>query len=224
MNFKKYKNKHQGDRCFIIGNGPSLLKENLSLLKNEKIFICNKGWEAFNISLSHYDYYVLSDANVARFNLTDIEEKVTSPRFYSSVVSRKVPELKTEYIIFNRIKSKLIKTFPKNFNDGWGKVATVVLDAVMIAYFMGFKEIYLLGVDLDYTSNNTHFYKDDTREIKSKDVMNIDYVLATATAITQHLNKRNCNLVNLSKGYKIKGFMNTGQLEKLFDEETYPKH
>jgi hypothetical protein len=216
MTFKKYANKHKGERCFIIGGAPSLAKENLSLLKNEKIFICNKGWEAFKIGLPHYDYYVLADGNVARFNLTDIEEKVTSPRFYSSVVSRKVPELKSEYIIFNRIKSKLLKTFPKNFNDGWGKVATVVLDAVMIAYFMGFKEIYLLGVDLDYTSNNTHFYKDDTREIKSKDKMNIDYVLATATAITGHLNDRNCNLVNLSKGYKIKGFMNTGKLEDLF--------
>ncbi len=218
MTFEKYANKHRGERCFIIGGAPSLATENLSLLENEKIFICNKGWEAFKIGLPHYDYYVLSDGNVARFNLTDIEEKVISPRFYSSVVSRKVPALKNKYIIFDRIKSKLTKTFPKDFNDGWGKVATVVLDAVMIAYFMGFKEIYLLGVDLDYTSNNTHFYKDDTREIKSKDVMNIDYVLTTATAISEHLKDRNCNLINLSKGYKIKGFMDTSCLENLFYE------
>lgn len=216
MNFSNYNNKFNGQRCFILGNAPSLKIENLSLLKNEKIFICNKGYNALDIGLPHYNFYVLADPNVARFNLNDIEEKVTSPRFYSSVVSRKVPELQKEYITFNRIKTKLHDKFPKKFEDGWGKVATVVLDAVMIAYFMGFKEIYLLGVDLDYSSSNTHFYEDDDREIKSKNIMNIEFVLRQAEAISNHFKTIDKKLINLSQGFKHKNSIKTGKLNDLF--------
>ena len=47
MTFKKYANKHKGERCFIIGGAPSLATENLSLLENEKIFISIKNKEQF---------------------------------------------------------------------------------------------------------------------------------------------------------------------------------
>ena len=39
---KVFKNKHDGQRCFIIGNGPSLTAEDLNLLKNEVTFAANR--------------------------------------------------------------------------------------------------------------------------------------------------------------------------------------
>jgi hypothetical protein len=215
MSFYEFKNKHKSDRCFIIGNAPSLAKENLSLLKNEQIFICNKGWEALNIGLPHYNYYVLSDANVGRFNFKNIEEKITSPRFYSSIISNKIPYFQNPYIEFKRIKTKLPKKFPEKFEDGWGKVASVVFDAVIIAHFMGFEKIYLLGVDLDYSYKNTHFYNDDLREVQSKNVMNIDYVLNTAALISCYLKKEKKTLVNLSSNFKHKGYLDVDTLENV---------
>jgi len=44
MYFDQFKNKHQGERCFILGNSPSLQEESLSLLKDETVFIVNKGY------------------------------------------------------------------------------------------------------------------------------------------------------------------------------------
>lgn len=35
---EQYRNKHAGERCFILGNGPSLKKTDLSLLKREISF------------------------------------------------------------------------------------------------------------------------------------------------------------------------------------------
>ena len=36
MDFKNFKNKHEGKRCFVIGNGPSLNKLDMSKLKDEE--------------------------------------------------------------------------------------------------------------------------------------------------------------------------------------------
>ena len=33
-----FKNIHAGERCFLVGNGPSINKTDLSLLKNENTF------------------------------------------------------------------------------------------------------------------------------------------------------------------------------------------
>ena len=53
----------------------------------------------------------------------------------------------------------MLGIMPTEYYDGWGKAVTVVVDTALIAFFLGFKEIYFLGVDLYYKDNNkTHFY------------------------------------------------------------------
>jgi hypothetical protein len=215
MNFKRYKNKYNGQRCFIIGNAPSLQQENLSLLQNEKIFICNKGYNALDIGLPHFDFYVLADAGVGRYNIEAIQNNITTPKFLSSVVTRKLPELADNSIQYQRTKTKLRKDFPKTFETGWGKAASVVIDAAIIAFFMGFSEIYLLGVDLDYSPSNTHFYKDDAGD-KQQRIMDTHFVLNNAKAIGDYFLKNNSKLINLSKGFKESSFISTGRLEDLF--------
>ena len=49
--FDDYNDKYSGQRCFILGSGPSLIEENLSLIKNEKIFIVNRGYKALQHGL-----------------------------------------------------------------------------------------------------------------------------------------------------------------------------
>ena len=41
------KDKHKGERCFIIGNGPSLKQTDLTKLKNEYTFGLNRIYLAF---------------------------------------------------------------------------------------------------------------------------------------------------------------------------------
>ncbi len=42
MRLRKFRSIHKGEDCFILGNGPSLNKIDLSLLKNYHIFGLNK--------------------------------------------------------------------------------------------------------------------------------------------------------------------------------------
>lgn len=46
-NILKLKNKYQGKRCFIIGNGPSLTAEDLDKLENEICFAANRIYNIF---------------------------------------------------------------------------------------------------------------------------------------------------------------------------------
>ena len=232
MTFDQFENKHYGERCFILGNGPSLLNENLSLLKNEKIFICNKGYKALDIGLiSHYDYFVLTDVRVYKQDYEEIQTKVSSPRFYSSLISEQneyVNGPKEDYVSILRFDKKdkrdkrkmgiIRNIMPTKFSDGWGKTRTVVFDAALVAFFMGFKEIYLLGTDLSFDNiTNTHFYGTGVRETKL--INEFSNKTATWPIIVKNLNNlfesKNVNFVNLSKGYKLDYGLKTDTLENV---------
>ncbi|MCI0854684.1 MAG: hypothetical protein J4N91_09695, partial [Chloroflexi bacterium] len=42
-----YRDRHRGERCFVIGNGPSLKQTDLSLLKEEFTFGMNRIYMIF---------------------------------------------------------------------------------------------------------------------------------------------------------------------------------
>ena len=62
--FEAYKNKHTGQRVFLVANGPSLNQTNLDLIENEISFAMNR------ISLKYTEtpwrptYYLFSSTNV----------------------------------------------------------------------------------------------------------------------------------------------------------------
>jgi len=184
-------------KCFILGTAPSLKLEDLSNIK-DPVFICNKGYKALELGLKKYDYYVLGDPHVAAFNYKEIEENVVCPKFLSSGIRNL--ENFTRYKVFKRLGGTYTD-LPKTFESGWPSVSTVVLDAVLIAYFLGFTDMTLLGVDLNYNQSNTHFYPDDSREVKDRNVMDIKRSINTYNYIKKHLELLNINLKNNSKGY-----------------------
>ncbi len=77
---QKYKNRHQGERCFIIGNGPSLKKTDLSLLKGEVTFGLNRIYLLFNEIGFPTTYYVTVNKLVIEQCAGDIE-RLPCPKF-----------------------------------------------------------------------------------------------------------------------------------------------
>jgi hypothetical protein len=226
MSWSSFENKHAGERCFILGNAPSLKEENLSLLKNEKVFVCNRGYHALDLGLDHYDYYVITDVGVYKADAGEIQEKSRYPRFYHEDIRREQSYLngvREEHIPIRKLnqsqkserKATLQGKFPQRFEDGWGKVGTVVLDAALIAYFMGFTKIYLLGVDLFYTAGNTHFYKPGQRENNIRDGHE-PKARRFIPRFNYFFQDRGVTFVNLSKGFKIENLMPTDRLENIF--------
>jgi hypothetical protein len=226
--FDSYRNKHNGERCFILGNGPSLVEENLSLLKDEIVFIVNRGYFALDIGLDHYNYYVLTDLRVYSEDFDEIQKLSKPPRFYSSLISENhcyINGPQEPYIPINRFKDNdkrkmglFRNNFPKNFEDGWGKARTVVFDAALVAYFMGFKEIYFLGVDLTSPSDTqTHFYGTGIREqrLRKDFTGKPDSFCSLVDNFNSFFKKNNVKFINLSKGFLHRVPMQTDTLENI---------
>jgi len=204
------------DRCFILGAAPSLLNEDLDLIKNEDIFTCNRGYKIKSLGLD-FKYYVLSDRKHAQEFYKEIEQETShAKRFFSSVLRRKktIEVFNNRYTVFNR-SSDLLTKFPDTLDQGWGKTRNVVTDAIIIAYFLDYKEIYLLGVDLDYSNDNNHFYEESSFETRHKNKVpdNLQEILNGLKFVSDELKKKNVNVINLSKGFSHTKYLQTNRLE-----------
>lgn len=157
---KGFKDIHKGQRCFIIGAGPSLNKTNLSLIKDEIVFGVNTlytGLEEFGISC---DYYAVSDPIAWQNHFRNILKLDTvlllSGGAGESYLSRKEffkQFEKGEPIVIRQLGQMWIsKCFSKDLSAGAYNGDTIIIDiCLQAAYYMGFKEVYLLGCDCDYT-------------------------------------------------------------------------
>ena len=91
----------------------------------------------------------------------------------------------------------------------------------MVAYFMGFKEIYLLGADFNYPDKeDTHFYPMGKREHERSDMMekNFTFIENSARAIVSNCAADDRKYVNLSKGFIRHDIMPTDNLENVKEE------
>jgi len=225
MDFNSYQNKHAGERCFILGSAPSLAEENLSLLDTEKVFVCNRGYRALDIGLNHFDYYVISDQIQYEGYQSDIQQRVSCPRFYASYISEcetytsgiQEPHIQIKKTTLVKHQIRTNNKFPKSFQEGWGKTSTVVLDASLVAYFMGFSEIYLLGCDWHYKKEANYFYKHTGRVVPIRDNVGLKYLPDNVARFREFFKSNDVKFINLSKGFKDKHLMDSGDFEEVIN-------
>lgn len=139
-----YLNKHDGDRCFILGNGPSLNNTDLSLLQDEYSFGMNRIYLLFDDMGFFPSYYLAVNTLLIEQCAKDI--LALNLRKFISWRARgylgddpNVLFLNTDY------------TGPLSFTgDMTGRIyegGTVTFVAMQLAYYMGFREVILVGVD-----------------------------------------------------------------------------
>lgn len=159
---KRFRNINKGKRCFIIGNAPSLKYEDLDILysMNEICFGVNRIYKAFENTKWRPTYYVAVDYEICK-NDYNIIENIDSIKFIRHFFNEINWKSKNVYQ-FGGVSSQNIE-FSRDISKGVYIGNTVIYDSLQIAYYMGFEEIYLLGVDLDFSKKineeGRHFYK-----------------------------------------------------------------
>ena len=149
----EYKNKYAGERCFIIGNGPSLRIEDLEWLSknHEYSFACNKIYKIFSRTSWRPDFYACTDAEVFRQNYDSILKQKGYQKFMGSnlPLQKEIRKDKESIIINYAVKSiKKTKFNPEATFIYSGGSVTFVL--ITLAWMMGFREMYLIGCDHNY--------------------------------------------------------------------------
>lgn len=154
---KKLHNIHAGQRCFVIGNGPSLTPEDLDRIKDEYSFAANRIYHIYELTKWRPSYYVCVDNNIIPFEIDNIKKKSSCPKFitYHSAKYGRVLEDNLWYICTNgrfHIDPYVPEAdaLSEDLSKYVTKVHTVTVTSIELAIYMGFKEIYLLGVDHNY--------------------------------------------------------------------------
>lgn len=147
------KDVHKGQRAFIIGMGPSLLVSDIDRLKGEVTFSCNKVYLAFDDTKWRPTYYSVIDLLVAQNNHSDICELKLKKIFTHPLQSLFSDESDIIYVKAVRNPGPADNPrirFNKDILQGTYGGHTVIYFQMQLAYYMGIREIYLLGVDFSF--------------------------------------------------------------------------
>jgi hypothetical protein len=146
----KYKDIHKGEDCFIIGNGPSLNRTDLNLLKGYHVFGLNKIHMIFEkYPLLSLSYHVTVNSLVIEQMQKELNEDVMRCPSFLSYHAAEKHNFKRSNV--HKILTNAQWSFYKSLKEPISEGYTVTYVAMQIAYFMGFKNVFLVGVDHNFT-------------------------------------------------------------------------
>jgi hypothetical protein len=215
---KRCLNIHRGDRCFIIGTGPSinLLTDcEIEKLKSEQVIAVNSFFKIPRLNVIKPRYYALLDDVFWRetwvFGYKEIIDIYKNENF-EFITDYRSKELLDNLSFSHKSIFLYSKKFPassiscdisKNMDVGINVISTCIQSAM----YMGYKEIYLLGCD--YNSFATHVDEhsyddsDELYEIKDRLGMLLSF-FSQATRIHYLIRdlakKKDIKIINLTPG------------------------
>lgn len=180
---RAFKDKHKGERCVLIGNGPSLNKTDIGRLKGECTFGVNGIFYMTDETGFAPTYLVVEDGFVVSDNIDRINSYQVSHKFFPSVYRDKIKKadnlsffLMNRGFYENRGPNFRVPRFSMDCADKIYCGQTVTYINLQLAFYMGFKEVYLIGMDFTYTipqsavvtgynilsteDDSNHFHKD----------------------------------------------------------------
>lgn len=174
---ERYKNRK---RCFLIGNGPSLNRTDLSMLKDEVTFAVN----GFFLKARDLDwlptFYLVEDHLVAEDRAPWIRALKGPVKLFPAYLGY-VFSPDEDTVFYNH---RPRKSYPHGFDFSLDadKITytgcTVTFSMMQIAAYFGFEEIYLIGVDASYDipgdAKNGNSYNVGVIDMQSDDPNHFD--------------------------------------------------
>lgn len=214
-------NMHQGSRCFIVCNGPSLKAEDLTLLhaRGEITFACNKIDKIFPQTNWRPTYYAVLDETYQHSLLSTMNVVSANIKFF-----RKESYLTTRKVIGNKVFLNAIggRELLKNsrFSEDASRciytIATTTYSLIQLAVYMGMREIYIIGCDNSYgleimpdgtvVDTGRQSYFEGSKESEQKTAaspweMNIAYEFAR-----KYADAHNIKIYNATRGGYLEAF------------------
>lgn len=142
-------NRHLAERAVLVANGPSLNHMQLDFLRRETVIGLNKIYLGFKKYRFYPRYYVAVNAKVIE-QATEQIHAMNCIKFISRRGAHVVPEnALTYHIETQNPPARFSHDIAQGVHEGW----TVTHVALQIAYYLGFKEIVIIGMDHRYKYN-----------------------------------------------------------------------
>ena len=223
-NLGKYHNIHKGERCFIVGTGPSLRLEDVELLKDEWTFGVNSCITMYDKTEWRADYYGIVDSHTVEILGDKMNSGEVPVLFYTDIDASydgangvAFPKDDSANMMTDTwYKRRFPKLFPEtDFSDDITKVVytgkSVVYAMLQIAAYMGFTEIYLLGVDCNYAqpkmySDNVTYIDHKTKWSKERLLKNGNQMLPQFEIAKAYAEKHGIQIFNATRGGQLETF------------------
>lgn len=218
---KEFKNLYKDQRCFIVGNGPSLTSEDLEKLKDEITFAANKIYNIFEQTEWRPTYYLVQDPTTL-VNIRDRVQEVGTKKKFVSISAKLAASFDCDdcvYFYLNKDNYPYKKPFfsediSKEIFEGY----TVTYSSIQMAAFMGFKEIYLLGVDFNYSMTKNlngeiiknegvnNYFGGSKKETEPDSMPNLEYNMLAFKAAKSYADNKGIKIYNATRGGKLEVF------------------
>ncbi|MBM6776923.1 DUF115 domain-containing protein [Collinsella tanakaei] len=210
------KNSRKGKRCFIVGNGPSLALDDLKKIKQEDCFASNLIFKIFDKTEWRPKYYFLQDryANVGKsIDGLDLEYIFIGDYFW-----RKRGVNNPHAICFHgkRGAKNGMPEFSTDISRYIIDHHTVSYSMIQCAAYIGYSEIYLLGMDHSYEfecdskgniiktqQSKSHVFEDEN---PGQIVANVEGMNKAYLAAREYANTHGIRIVNCTRGGRLEWF------------------
>lgn len=139
---RQFKNRHAGKRCIIIGNGPSLRKTDLSLIRDDFTFGLNRIYLMFDQLGFETTFHVVVNELVVEQCAPDFR-KIKAPLFTTDANRTYLKGTENTAYLTELSGPR----FAPDADRGVWVGGTVTYVAMQLAYYMGFTDVILVGLD-----------------------------------------------------------------------------
>lgn len=161
---KRLRGRYSNQRCFIMGNGPSLNQMDLSLFRNEFLWGTNKCYLLYDRISWRPTFYSAVDTRVVPDIANDIIKLISNypeTLFFFPVLFRMQGLIKSHPNVYWYYEQRLDEArlpdgmFSQDADNFVYAARTVSIAALQLAVYLGFNPIYLIGCDTSYTIPTT---------------------------------------------------------------------
>lgn len=239
-------NRHAGERCFILATGPSIKKQNLKLLQGEVCLAVSNFFVHPDYRLIKPRYYCVAPYHQPITEeawqawLTEMETGTGDAAMFFSLSDRqrnhrdgKFMDRQVYYLKFGNTWESLLM-HGVDLTQPLPGPQSVTIMALLVALYMGFRTIYLLGCDHDWIlhlNKSSHFYDENHHALNRhgyNEWLGVDLesyfhdyiqLWQQYKIIRQIADKQCIHILNATDGGLLDVFPRVG-FQQVFDQET----
>lgn len=175
------RNRHAGERCFIIATGPSIKTQDLTVLAGETCIGVSNFFVHPDFALINPRYYCVAPHHppitVPDFQawMRELEQRTSDDMVMITGLANR--PLWQEGRLFTRRSTHFLKlglpwdvqsTRAIDLTQAVPHIQSVTVMALLVALYMGFQDVYLLGCDHDWIlhlNTSSHFYEEKEHKL-----------------------------------------------------------
>lgn len=212
--------RYDGEKCFIIGNGPSLQMSDLNKIskKGYKCFAANKIFKLYEGSDWRPDFYAACDTTLYN-NFKEEIDSLELAKFFPLDIYCNMKNPAGDIYVFSRLPFQWKKDHPSftpDLTKCFAEGGTITYHLIQLAVAMGFTTIYLIGIDFSFSwgigpdgkyhedpSVKDHFKEDKTKT----DTMPNLYLNQNAyREAKKYADRHGIKIYNATRGGKLEVF------------------